>query len=363
MTLSTADLPPVPLPGFPALLPGLDVLERGPDEIQIGLDPRHGVKIQGLAPSVVARLRALDGREPIEQILLAESEHEGQLRTVLRQLTALGLVSEAPEPDRRRGETGLWSLRAKHHEAAMIERRRAAAVAVHGDGRLAVAVAVLLANAGVGHVDLRLPGVVAEHDLGSGLAEAHLGRLRRHAVANVLARIDPAVRTTRLYDRHPELVLITDAIVPPPELVAELMADGVPHLPVRVRDGTGIVGPRVVPGRSSCLRCADLHRTDLDPCWPRVAGQLIGRHQRPDLGAVQASAALAVAQAMRVLSPGETAPPAWNATLEIDAFDARVRRRGWPAHPACGCGAPPPPLRKAGPAAEEIPAPALPRAT
>ncbi|WP_410673204.1 hypothetical protein [Amycolatopsis sp. cmx-4-68] len=45
---------------------------------------------------------------------------------------------------------------------------------------------------------------------------------------------------------------------------------------------------------------------------------------------------------MRLLSPAEPAPPPWNATLEIDAFDGRIRHRGWPPHPRCGCGAPVP---------------------
>ncbi|MEA5364252.1 hypothetical protein VA596_32300 [Amycolatopsis sp., V23-08] len=345
MLLSTADMPPVLLPAFPALLPGLTVLERGPDEIQIGLDPRHGVAIEGLPANLVTRLRLLDGKHPVERVLLAESEHRDQLRTLLLQLTALGLVTEAGPPGAAgpRGETGMWSLRARHHQTALTDRRRTTAISVHGDGRLAVAVAVLLANAGIGHVEPRLPGVVTEHDVGTGFTDADLGRPRGQAVAELLRRVDPRVRVTRLHDRYPDLVLLTDAIVPAPEVVAELMEDGVPHLAVRVRDGTGIVGPLVVPGRSSCLRCADLHRTDLDPCWPRVAGQLAGRHQRPDLGAVQACASLAVAQAMRVLSPHELAPPSWNATLEIDAFDGRIRHRGWPPHPRCGCGPPPPP--------------------
>jgi bacteriocin biosynthesis cyclodehydratase domain-containing protein len=341
MFLSTADMPPVLLPGHPALLPGLTVLERGPDEIQIGLDPRHGVIVEGLPPALVARLRTLDGSKPVERLLLAEGEHGDRLRTLLRQLTALGLVTDAgrPEGPGLRGETGFWSLRARHHQGAMTELRRAAAVTVHGDGRVAVAVAVLLANAGIGHVDLRVPGEVTEHDLGSGFTDADLGKPRRQALADLLRRVDPRVRVTRLHDRFPDLALLTDAVVPAPEVVADLMDDGVPHLLVRVRDGTGIVGPLVVPGRSSCLRCADLHRTDLDPCWPRVAGQLAGRHQRPDLGAVHACASLAVAQAMRLFSPGGPAPPAWNATLEIDAFDGRIRHRGWPPHPRCGCGA------------------------
>ncbi|MEV4148134.1 hypothetical protein AB0J40_31030 [Amycolatopsis sp. NPDC049691] len=342
MILSTADMPPVLLPAHPALLPGINVLERGPREIQLGLDPRHGVIVEGLPPSLVERLRELDGSEPVERLLLAESEHRDQLRTLLRQLTALGLVTDAGEPAGPgcRAETGLWSLRARHHQPALADRRRAAAVTVHGHGRVAVAVAVLLANAGIGHVELDLPGTVTEHDLGSGFTEADLGRLRRQALGDLLRRVDPEVRVTRLHDRYPDLALLTDAVVPAPEVVAELMADGVTHLLARVRDGTAIVGPLVIPGRSSCLRCADLHRTDLDPCWPRVAGQLTGRHQRPDLGAVHACASLAVAQAMRLLSPAEPPPPTWNATLEIDAFDGRIRHRGWPPHARCGCGAP-----------------------
>ncbi|MDX3195484.1 ThiF family adenylyltransferase [Streptomyces sp. MN03-5084-2B] len=341
MTLDTAAMPPVLLPAHPALLPGLTVLERGPREIQIGLDPRHGVIVENLSPHLIAKLRALDGSNPVDRLLLAESEHSGQLRTLLRQLTALGLVTDAGRADGPgfRGEPGLWSLRARHHQPAMADRRRAAAVSVHGEGRVAVAAAVLLANAGIGHVELQVPGTVTEHDLGSGLTAADLGRPRRQALADLLRRVDPEVRVTRLHDRYPDLALLTDAVVPAPELVAELMGDGVPHLAARVRDGTGIVGPLVVPGRSSCLRCADLHRTELDPCWPRVAGQLAGRHQRPDLGAVQSCASLAVAQAMRLLSPSAPAPPAWNATLEIDAFAGRIRHRRWPPHPRCRCGA------------------------
>jgi hypothetical protein len=36
-------------------------------------------------------------------------------------------------------------------------------------------------------------------------------------------------------------------------LVRDLHSHGVPHLAVRVRDGTGLVGPLVIPGVTSCL--------------------------------------------------------------------------------------------------------------
>lgn len=341
MILSTVPPPDVLLPAYPTLLPGLHLLERGEGEVQLGLDPRHGVVMSGLAPNVVEHVRGLDGKRGLDAILLAESEHRDQLQLLLKQLTALGLVTEAPSHAARRVETGLWSLHARHHQTALTERRRHGIVTVRGEGRLAVAVTLLLANAGVGHIDLRMKGTVTESDLGSGLTAAELGLPRRRALADVLARVAPDVVTTRNHSgRAPDLVLLTDAVVPPPEEVAELMEGGVTHLAARVRDGTGIVGPLVVPGRSACLHCCDLHRTDLDPSWPRIASQLVGFVQRPDLGAVQSCAALAVAQAMRVLSPSLAPPPTWNTTLELDAFEGRLRHRYWEPHPDCTCGAP-----------------------
>ncbi|QRP44934.1 hypothetical protein [Amycolatopsis sp. FDAARGOS 1241] len=342
MTLSTVPPPDVLLPAYPTLLQGLHVLERGGGEIQIGLDPRHGVVAGRLEPSVVELVRRLDGRRHLDT-LLAESEHLDQLRLLLKQLTALGLVTEAPTPTAKRVETGFWSLRARHHQTALTERRRQSLVTVRGDGRIAVAVAVLLANAGIGHIDVRASGTVGEADLGSGLTTAELGVPHRRAVLNVLARVAPDVTTGRNHHRTPDVVILTDALVPAPELVAELVDAGVPHLPAKVRDGTPIVGPLVVPGRSACLRCCDLHRTDLDAAWPRLASQLVDVDQRPDLGAVQSCAALAVAQALRVLSPSTEPPPSWNSTMELDAFEGRLRHRYWEPHPDCDCGAPAPP--------------------
>ena len=82
----------------------------------------------------------------------------------------------------------------------------------------------------------------------------------------------------------------------------DLHTAGVPHLPVRVRDGAGLVGPLVIPGVTSCLACADLHRTDRDAAWPAVAAQLrdvIGTADRPT---VLATAALALGQLQRIIT-------------------------------------------------------------
>jgi hypothetical protein len=50
-----------------------------------------------------------------------------------------------------------------------------------------------------------------------------------------------------------DLVVLADYLVADPRLVRDLRSQGVPHLAVRVRDGTGLVGPLVIPGVTSCL--------------------------------------------------------------------------------------------------------------
>lgn len=45
-----------------------------------------------------------------------------------------------------------------------------------------------------------------------------------------------------------DLVVLSDYLVADPPMLRDLHSQGVPHLPVRVRDGTGLVGPLVIPG-------------------------------------------------------------------------------------------------------------------
>ena len=52
-----------------------------------------------------------------------------------------------------------------------------------------------------------------------------------------------------------DLVVLADSLVADPWVVRELHSSGVTHLPVRLRDGAGLVGPLVIPGVTSCLGC------------------------------------------------------------------------------------------------------------
>jgi bacteriocin biosynthesis cyclodehydratase domain-containing protein len=121
----------------------------------------------------------------------------------------------------------------------------------------------------------------------------------------------------------------------------DLHSQGVAHLAVRVRDGTGLVGPLVIPGVTSCLRCADLHRRDRDAAWPAVAAQLRDTVGVADRATLLATAALALSQVNRVIGAvrgSESEPPAsLNATVEFDVHSGSIVARHWPKHPLCSC--------------------------
>jgi bacteriocin biosynthesis cyclodehydratase domain-containing protein len=224
-------------------------------------------------------------------------------------------------------------------EAAREDRRAAGAVLVHGDGPLAVGLAVGLARAGVGAVHVRTGGTVQPADLGTGLVEADLGRRRAEAVTALVGQVQPAVATGPPPARFAaDLVVLADALAPDPTLVTRLHGAGSAHLVVRLRDGRGVVGPLVLPGRSACLRCLELHRTARDPTWAGVAVQLVGRAGQADPACTVGAVALGTAQAVAVLD-GTEQPPTLQATLELDAAAGVVRHRTWRPHPDCGCGA------------------------
>jgi bacteriocin biosynthesis cyclodehydratase domain-containing protein len=114
-----------------------------------------------------------------------------------------------------------------------------------------------------------------------------------------------------------------------------------PHLLVRMGHDHGVVGPLVIPGLTSCLRCADLHRLDRDPAWTALAVQLSIRHRASgacDVALATTIAGMAATQALSFLDGAQ--PATVEGTLEVHLPDWRVRRRSWPIHPDCDCTPP-----------------------
>ena len=333
--------PGADLPRTIRLPPHRTFLPRGPASRLFGLDPRTALVVDGLAPPLALMLDELSAPVDRAELLaraVGRGADPGAAVGLLHRLVAAGAVIDAAGPER-------------------VARRRAAAlVRVVGDGPLATGVAAGLALAGVGAVEIVAVGCgpVRSEDLGTGLLDADRGRSRPHAIADVVHRVAPGARAGPATARAaPPLVVLADAAAPDPVRVAELHAARVAHLPVRLRDGTGVVGPLVLPGRSACLGCVELHRRARDPQWPVVTAQLLDREGSGPPAAAVATAALAVGQALAALDDGPlgapdrvggrvaAAPPAVGATLELDVTAGALLRRPWAAHPECTCGAPP----------------------
>lgn len=348
--------PPATVPARPRVLPGLPVLRRMPGETQVGTDPRHAVVISNVPEPVAPVLHHLDGRHTAEELLArAGPEHGPALLNILTGLAGAGMLDDATTldptgggrlatggPGRLTADRTAWMLRAGHQHAGLGKVREQAVVVVHGSGRIAVSVATLLAASGVGWVHTAASGVVQPEDTGSGYLDEDIGQDRAEAAERAVRRIAATTRTGRpTARRRPDLVLLTDATVADPVLSASLAALGVPHLLVHAAEGTGVVGPLVVPGRTSCLRCVDLHNTDVDPCWPALAAQLAAHPQPADLATAQATAAFAAGQALRFLHgavSGHGDLPVWGAAVQLDVFTGQCDRVEWRPHEACPCG-------------------------
>lgn len=277
-----------------ALDPAMPVLLRPDGAVQVGWDPRRAVLVRpprGLAAATLAALlRAMRSPLPITELHRQAVEHglsdDDGLTDLVAQLVRAGVVTRGFR------QTG----------------GRAASIRVHGRGPLSD----LLMEA------LRCSGARIAHS-----SQPHAAVTR--------AAVD--------------LVVLADYLVADPRLVRDLHSQGVPHLAVRVRDGTGLVGPLVIPGVTSCLGCADLHRSDRDAAWPAVAAQLRETVGVADRATLLATAALALSQVNRVIAavrgddagPDADPPQVLNATLEFDLNAGAIVAREWTRHPLCSC--------------------------
>ncbi|MGH3824668.1 MAG: ThiF family adenylyltransferase [Pseudonocardiaceae bacterium] len=334
------------------LAPGRAALWRSPTSLQLGVDPQRAMVLDDLPGPLAALLKQMDGVCSTTELLTtaqAAGCSRGEALTMLADLYRRGLVQEASAAEGARpgwhrvalaAEAASWSVHSSHPTRHVLHQRRNAVVRVVGSGRVAVAVATALAAAGVGHVAVAATGTVAAADLGTGYQPGDLGRPRAAAAADAVRRCAPEVIVAA--QRRPDLIVLTDVVVPEPAVVTELLGSQIPHLIGYAHEGTAVVGPLVWPGRSSCLHCAELHYADVDVAWPKLAAQLIGQTTTAGLACTQLAAALIAEQVLAALAgpgAGLPVPPTWGAALKLDPVRGTLLRLPRPPHPRCECGA------------------------
>ncbi|MFD7263091.1 ThiF family adenylyltransferase [Streptomyces sp. NPDC059874] len=356
---------------YPKVKPALARAWRDMQTVQFGVTPAHAVVLGPVDTATGALIDRIDGTRGMD-LLRAEAAAmglpDGQADEVVRRLAGAGLIDDATaggpraQAVRKRPETlerlgpDLGSLSLVHREPGGdlrgVAARRVIRVQVRGSGRVGGVIASVLAGAGVGHVEVLDGGRVEPADVApGGLGSGSVGRLRADAAGRAVRESapGPAPGAGERAGPEPGLALVVvaprdglGAWAPDPETSAGWVATGVPHLFAGVLEGTGLVGPLVLPGATACAGCMERDRVDRDPAWPRMLVQWRSAHRRRasaacDLGLSTAVAGLAAAHALSFLDgelPASTGSR-WEAALPALHWEAAPVR----PHPDCPCGA------------------------
>ncbi|EPJ41686.1 hypothetical protein STAFG_1247 [Streptomyces afghaniensis 772] len=358
----------------PMVKPALRRGWRDLNTVQFGMTPAHAMTLGPMDLATGSFLDLLNGTRGLE-LLREEGRRmdlpDGHVDGLVRRLAGAGLLDDArgggPAADalrqkkevldRLRPDLASLSLTTSAPGDAMrrLAARRAQRVQVQGAGRVGAVLASLLSGAGVGEVDVRDGGRVEPWDVApGGLPAEAVGDRRDESARRAVRRAAPDRPPRRAASRTvPEegdpgfsLVIVAprdDVAVhaPDPSAAEPLMSSGTPHLYAGVVEGTGVVGPLVLPGETGCARCLHESRTDRDPTWPRLVAQWRSGRQRQvrpcDLTLATTVAGLAAAHALAFLDG--RVPSSAGARWEVSVPGLHWHARPVWAHPACPCGA------------------------
>lgn len=366
--MSTGAAPTIDLSATYTLISGLMVLPRGDHAIQIGAEPPHWLILHEAPEDSVEILKRLNGTIPAAEVLSSVGADPILWADLLADLIDARLLVPAtdwsfsgvvpgpflePERDSLVHRHGLATAR------RVLQARQDAVVVVRGSGRIASAVATSLAVSGLGHVhqqpdralrmaDLAQLGVGVDADGPTGCLPSHqaapgeggIGRVTRSdtaILATNLSRAAPHIRVHAPAAHHRvDLVVLAGDGPPAPSLAAELTSRGIPHLAIRAGLTNAVVGPFVLPGRSSCLMCALRQRSEIDEGRAAFEDSLRLELVVPPAQLACTATALVVADVLDHLD-GVNQPTTLDGTLEWALGDAAPRRRSWSVHPECGC--------------------------
>ncbi|MBA3411655.1 MAG: thiamine biosynthesis protein ThiF [Geodermatophilaceae bacterium] len=338
----------------PTIKPWLPKVWRDHETLQIGIDPTDGVLVSGVDAATAIWLTGLDGSRT-EAETLADAEAVGlDIATAVRVLSGLsrsGVLLSTPIDTQNLGDAGallpeLVSLIAAHASpldgGQALTARSRLHIVIDGANRIGVPLGALLAASGVGRLSFLDAEYVRRCDAGvGGLSLEDEGEPRVSAAQHALRRISAMDQSrTVASPQEADLLILCQPWSVHDPLQARGLSDRTAHLAVAVRDGTVVIGPLVLPGRTSCLRCAEMHRTDRDSRWPAVAAQLVAAPNRavhePTNVLSTLAAALAAGQVLDHLD-GTRVPDVLEATMELRPPDWQLHRRPWPPHADCGC--------------------------
>ncbi len=339
----------------PQILPGLPQLWRDTKTLQIGIDSRRAVVLTNVHRGIAEVVSKMDGQHNLVSLTNSAARHgypAHEADELINMLLAAGVVTDASavgklpakmgSETRRRLAPDLAALRLSQPSSGepLLANRAHRCVEIHARGRIGPVLAALLAASGVGHIAVIGQGNTHAADACiGGLLPEDEHRPYATAAADAVRRAAPEAR---VYPRRPsrrvDMTVFTDfsdhyrattlATTPTPRAMTSVF----------MREATAVIGPLLVPGRTPCLRCLDLHKSDNDPAWPVMAAQLATAPptvEASHTATAIAAAGLAAMQILTLFDGGE--PDTLGTALEIDHLSGHIRRRRWTKHPRCAC--------------------------
>lgn len=331
------------------LNPGLRRVWRSPTTVQFGVNVTNPVLLEAIDDAFAELLDGLDGGSDLDTIVeraVASGHDRSSVQQLIDDLVGAGIVIDGSTwpggaaltpPGRARLAPDLAAAALADPggpgASERSERLASTSLTIHGVSRLGAIIGTAASAGGFGQVELKDERPVRPADLcPGGFGPGDLGRPRSCAQDSVSSwrAAGASLPATRVVH------VVTDG-VEARSLCQQLTRTGAAHLIVGSSEAIGRVGPLVVPGKTPCLRCYDLARSDLDPQWPRVALQLANDTGlvADDSNLTLAVAGLAMLHLTSWVCGGQ--PPSMAGVVNVTAPHGEPSLQRSRFHPACGC--------------------------
>ncbi|MFT0848892.1 hypothetical protein VR010_14230 [Actinomycetaceae bacterium L2_0104] len=335
------------------IVSGLGVFWRSREVLQIGLDSRVGVLVEGLSPQeqeLVAFLTSPRTAAELNPMAEARGIDTARLTDILTMLHRAGVLEGLP----------LNSASEDTHTKAVIASsasRRLPASAALSNSLRPVRSSVPRADRGERHVSIshlnplgtEIGIKLAEHGVGTvsfsdrRRVNAHdhpllwprwQGLPREQAMTTVLRQFSPD--TLLQGDGEPDVAVYSGSRLVNPVATQEYMDSGTPHLLAWTEEVDVCIGPLVEPQLSPCAGCLHESRLAADPAWSVLMPQAENTHPLIAAGETRdLAAAIAVRSILGFLDGvGNSLRDAQWRVPPLPNFPRFVAIS---SHPTCGC--------------------------
>ena len=176
-------------------------------------------------------------------------------------------------------------------------------------------------------------GVIQSSDIGSTISQISKRILREHQLVN-------AGEQMRAINSNPALIIAMQPI--PADYQQRWLSESTPHLVIgSIIENQIEIGPIVLPGKSTCLRCIDLTAVT-NALTPEIASiNYLSSTERLPAAVLALTVGLVTLFVTQFLdSDSESLTPLISSALRIDlANPCKQSHIRWQPNPMCGCGA------------------------